>query len=63
MTKEPIHIAMASNRRYLRQCHDNQDILHEVGEKGRQFVEDHFSVANFKKSVDAFLDGNMTDVL
>ena len=47
----------------LRQCYGNPDLRHVVGEKGRQFVEDHFSIANFKKSVDAFLDGNVTDVL
>ena len=47
----------------LRSCYDNPAFRCEVGEKGRKFIEDHFSIANFKKSVDAFLDGNVTDVL
>ena len=47
----------------LRSCYDKPAFRSEIGEKGRQFVEDHFSIANFKKSVDAFLDGNVTDVL
>ena len=41
----------------LRSCYDTPAFCREIGEKGRQFVEDHFSIANFKKSVDAFLDG------
>jgi hypothetical protein len=41
----------------LRSCYDNPAFRCEVGEKGRKFIEDHFSIANFKKSVDAFLDG------
>ena len=47
----------------LHSCYDNPAFRCEVGEKGRKFIEDHFSIANFKKSVDAFLDGNVTDVL
>ena len=46
-----------------RQCHDNHDLLHEVGEKGRQFIEDHASIANFKKREVAFFGGSVTDVL
>lgn len=42
----------------LRSCYDNPAFCREIGEKGRQFVEDHFSIANFKRSVEAFLDGN-----
>ena len=40
----------------LRSCYDDPAFRREIGEKGRQFVEDHFSIANFKKSVDSFLD-------
>ena len=40
----------------LRRCHDEPVFRLEVGEKGRQFVEDHFSIGNFKRSVDEFLD-------
>ena len=43
--------------RHLRACYDDRSMAAEVGAKGRAFVEGHFSVANFKKSVDAFLDG------
>jgi hypothetical protein len=28
----------------------------EVGLKGKAFVEEHFSIENFKKSVEKFLD-------
>ena len=41
----------------LRRCHDDPALRQEVGEKGRRFVEEHFSIANFKRSVDAFLEG------
>ena len=40
----------------LRRCYENPHFRMEVGEKGRRFVEEHFSIENFKKSVDAFLD-------
>ena len=41
----------------LRRCYDSPELRQDVGEKGRRFVEEHFSTENFKKSVDAFLDG------
>ena len=41
----------------LRRCYLDRAMAAEVGAKGRAFVEDHFSTANFRKSVDAFLDG------
>ncbi len=41
----------------LRRCYDSPALRRDVGEKGRRFVEEHFSIENFKKSVDAFLDG------
>lgn len=39
----------------LRSCYDNPALRHKVGEKGREFVEEHFSIEKFKKSVDVFL--------
>lgn len=41
----------------LRRCYDNPELAAMVGERGRLFIENHFSLENFKKSVDAFLDG------
>ena len=41
----------------LRRCYDSPALRRDVGEKGRRFVEEHFSIENFKESVDAFLDG------
>ncbi len=41
----------------LREIRSNPELVAERTAKGRQFMEEHFSIANFKKSVDAFLDG------
>ena len=41
----------------LRRCYDNPALRIEVGARGKAFVEKHFSNENFKKSVEAFLDG------
>ena len=41
----------------LRRCHDFPELGRETGEKGRRFVEEHFSLERFKKSIDTFLDG------
>lgn len=40
----------------LRKCHDDMVFRTEIGSKGKTFVEEHFSTANFRKSVEAFLD-------
>ena len=40
----------------LRECYDSSALRREIGENGRKFVEEHFSIEKFKKSVDAFLD-------
>ena len=37
--------------------HDDPALRIEVGARGKMFIEEHFSNDNFKKSVDAFLDG------
>lgn len=34
----------------------------EVGAKGKVFVEEHFSTANFKASVEAFLDDGLSEL-
>ena len=41
----------------LRRCYDVPALRMEVGARGKAFVENHFSNENFKKSVEAFLDG------
>ena len=41
----------------LRRCYDAPTLRIEVGARGKAFVEQHFSNENFKKSVEAFLDG------
>ncbi len=40
----------------LRRCYDDPAFRTEIGRKGQAFVEEHFSIANFRKSVEAFLD-------
>ena len=41
----------------IRHCYDNPVYGQEVGENGRLFISDYFSLENFRKSVAAFLDG------
>lgn len=41
----------------LRACYEDRAMAAAVGERGRAFVEEHFSTENFRKSVEAFLDG------
>ena len=41
----------------LREIRNSPDLVAERTAKGKQFMEEHFSIANFKKSVDALLDG------
>ena len=41
----------------LREVRSNPELVAERTAKGKLFMEEHFSIANFKKSVDAFLDG------
>jgi hypothetical protein len=40
--------------KWLRLCYDDPALRKEVGLKGKAFVEEHFSIENFKKSVEAF---------
>ena len=41
----------------LRRLYDDRAFAADTGAKGKAFVEEHFSTANFRKSVEAFLDG------
>ena len=41
----------------LREIRNNPELVAERTAKGKLFMEEHFSIANFKKSVEAFLDG------
>ena len=43
----------------LREIRTNPGLVAERTAKGKSFMEEHFSIANFKKSVDAFLDGRL----
>ena len=40
----------------LRRLYDDRAFTKQLGENGRRFIADHFSDANFKKSVEAFLN-------
>ena len=46
-----VHAAAA----VLRRLYDDRAFAKRLGENGRRFIADHFSDANFKKSVEAFL--------
>ena len=48
-----VHAAAAA----LRRLYDDRAFAKELGERGRRFVADHFSDANFKKSIETFLRG------
>ena len=43
----------------LREIRANPGLVAERTAKGKLFMQKHFSIANFKKSVDAFLDGRL----
>lgn len=40
----------------LRRLYDDPTLRHELGQKARAFIDEHFSIANFKRSVEAWLD-------
>ena len=40
----------------LRKLYDDPALRADLGRKAKAFIEDHFSVANFKRSVEAFLE-------
>lgn len=41
----------------LRKLYDEPDFRREIGFRAKAFIEDHFAIENFRKSVEAFLDG------
>ena len=47
--------------RHLRACYDNRPMAADVGARGKAFVEEHFSLANFKASVEAFMNGSLAE--
>ena len=42
----------------LRRLYDNTSLRTELGTKAKAFVNDHFSLKNFKDAVNAFLDAH-----
>lgn len=46
-----VHVAAKA----LRRLYDDRAFAKQLGENGQRFIADHFSDANFKKSVEAFL--------
>lgn len=40
----------------LERCYSDRELCRAVGERGRKFIEERFSIANFRKSVEDFLD-------
>ena len=39
----------------LRKLYDDQELREKLGRRAKEFIDEHFSLANFRKSVDAFL--------
>ena len=56
-TKEWAEADVEAAAAALREIRDNPGLVAERTAKGKLFMEEHFSIADFKKSVDAFLDG------
>ena len=55
-TKEWAEADVEAAAAALREIRGNPELVAERTEKGKAFIEEHFSIANFKKSVEAFLD-------
>jgi len=55
-TKEWAEADVEAAAAALREIRNNPELVAERTAKGKRFMEEHFSIANFKKSVDAFLD-------
>ena len=41
----------------LRRLHDDPALRQELGRKAKAFIDEHFSIANFKRSVEVWLNG------
>ena len=39
----------------LRRLHDAPTLCQQLGENGRHFIQEHFSLKNFKNSIEIFL--------
>ena len=40
----------------IRRCYDDPEFRHRIGKAAAEFIDSHFSVENFKRDVEAFLD-------
>ena len=58
-TKEWAEADVEAAAAALREIRSNPALVAERTAKGKRFMEEHFAIANFKKSVDAFLDGKL----
>jgi len=55
-TKEWAEADVEAAAAALREIRNNPELVAERTVNGKRFMEEHFSIVNFKKSVDAFLD-------
>ena len=62
-TKEWAEADVEAAAAALQEVRSNPELVAERTAKGKQFMEEHFAIANFKKSVDAFLDGYRVGLL
>ena len=58
-TKEWAEADVEAAAAALREIRNNPELVAERTAKGKLFMEEHFSISNFKKSVDALLDGKL----
>ena len=58
-TKEWAEADVEAAAAALQEIQSNPELVAERTAKGKSFMEEHFAIANFKKSVDAFLDGKL----
>ena len=57
-TKEWAEADVEAAATALKEIRANPELVAERTAKGKMFMNEHFSIANFKKSVDVFLDGH-----
>ena len=58
-TKEWAEADVEAAAAALQEVRSNPELVAERTAKGKKFMEEHFAIANFKKSVDTFLDGKL----
>ncbi len=56
-TKEWAEADVEAAAAALQEIRSNPELVAARTAKGKQFMEEHFAIVNFKKSVEAFLDG------